>query len=272
MGGYISFEFAHIVSRAGAKVTILHRSERPLKNFDPELVDMLVDASREAGIEIHLNTPVDSVEKKEGRFVVRSGQKEFQADLVVHGSGVPDIDNLDLEKGGVRFDKKGIAVNEFLQSISNPSVYAAGDAAAVGPPLTPVAAMEGRTVAKNILKGNNTKADYYAITSVVFTSPPLASVGLSESEANKRGINFKVNYQDTSGWYSSRRIGLRHSGFKVFIDKDNNKIIGAHLLGHNTEEVINVFAVAMKAGMSADEMKNIRFSYPSNSSDIWYMI
>ncbi len=106
-GGYISFEFAHIASRAGAKVKILHRSQIQLKKFDHDLVDALMQASREIGIDVYLNTTPDSVEKKGQSLVVRAGEEVFQADMVVHGGGrVPDIDELDLEKGEIAFDKK----------------------------------------------------------------------------------------------------------------------------------------------------------------------
>ncbi len=272
-GGYISFEFAHVAARAGSKVRILHRSDRPLKKFDPDLVDAIIKASQEMGIEVQLNMPVNSIEKKSGKLVVHAGDKEFESDMVVHGAGrVPAIDDLDLEKAEIEVDKRGIVVNEYLQSVSNPAVYVAGDANGRGVPLTPVASMEGRIVAKNILEGNTTTPDYTAIPSVVFTTPPLASVGMQEEEAKKQGINYRKNYQDTSSWYTSRRIGLKNSGFKVLVDEDTNRIIGVHLLGHNAEEVINIFALAMRANISLEDIKNIIWGYPTSSSDINYMI
>src|SRR6185436_630558 len=99
------------------------------------------------------------------------------ADLVIHGAGrAPDIDDMALARGNVEREPRGVRVNEFLQSASNPKVYAAGDAAATpAPPLTPVATMESHAVASNLLKGNQTKPDYRAIPTVVFTTPPLAS-------------------------------------------------------------------------------------------------
>ncbi|MDI6886508.1 MAG: NAD(P)/FAD-dependent oxidoreductase [archaeon] len=118
-GGYISFELSHVAARAGAHVRILHRSKRPLKNFDPDLVDMLIKASQDLGIEIHLNMPVDSIEKKNGKLVVHAGENknEFESDMVVHGAGrVPAIADLNLEKAEIEADKRGFLVNEYLQS------------------------------------------------------------------------------------------------------------------------------------------------------------
>jgi glutathione reductase (NADPH) len=192
----------------------------------------------------------------------------------VHGAGrVPEIEDLNLEKAGVEYNKKGVSVNEHLQSVSNPNVYAAGDAAASsGLPLTPVASMEGRIVAANLLEGNRYTPNYTGVPTVVFTVPPLASVGLQEATARSQGLKFKTNYGDTSGWYSSRRVGMRFSGYKVLIEEGSNRILGAHLLGPHAEEVINFFAVAMRFGLSPDQLKEMRYSYPSHSDDISYMV
>ena len=165
-GGYISFEFAHVAARAGAEAQILHRSHRPLAGFNPDLVKQLVKATEAIGVEVHLESPVEAIEKSAKKLIVhtsrKSGKKSFQADLVVHGAGrVPEIDDLDLEKAGIAHTKKGVTVNDYLQSVSNPAVYAAGDAAASGGlPLTPVASMEGRVVAANLLNGNHQKPNY----------------------------------------------------------------------------------------------------------------
>lgn len=211
-GGYISFEFAHVAACAGGQVRVLHRGARPLTGFDPDLVNQLVQATRDIGVDIQLNTAVKAIEKDSTHLLVRAstenGEQIFEADLVVHGAGrVPEIDDLDLEKGGVNTGPNGVLVNEYLQSVSNPAVYAAGDAAASGGlPLTPVAGIEGLVVASNLLEGNRRTADYAGVPTVVFTVPPLASVGLQEETARERGLKFKTNRGDTSGWYSSRRV------------------------------------------------------------------
>jgi glutathione reductase (NADPH) len=286
-GGYISFEFAHIVARAGAKVTILHRGARSLDNFDPYLVEMLLQRTRELGIDVRLQTKVEAIESSKAnnnniiRYIVYAsntkdgGNYKIEGDMVVHGAGrVPEIDDLDLGAAGVeRENKKGVKVNEYLQSVSNPLVYAAGDAAASGgPPLTPVATYEGEIVATNLLEGNHVKPNYEGVPSVVFTIPPLASVGLQEEAARKQGLRFKINKASTAAWYSSRRIGEKYSGFKVLIEEDTDRILGAHILGTHAEEVINIFALAIRLGLKARDIKQAIFSYPANSSDISYML
>jgi glutathione reductase (NADPH) len=276
-GGYISFEFAHIAARAGAQVKILHRGFRPLFGFDPELVDRLAQATQDIGIDLWLDTAVEAIEKDGDHFLVHGLQngakQQFEADLVVHGAGrVPEIEDLDLEKAGVEYQKGGVTVNEYLQSVSNTAVYAAGDAAASGGlPLTPVASMEGRIVAANLLEGNRHKPDHTATPTVVFTVPPLASVGLQEDTAKAQGLSFKANYGDTSAWYSSRRVGMKHSGYKVLVD-GSKRILGAHLLGIHAEETINLFALAIRFGLTTDQLREMRYTYPSHSDDISYMV
>ncbi|MEO1291161.1 MAG: NAD(P)/FAD-dependent oxidoreductase, partial [Chloroflexota bacterium] len=128
-GGYISFEFAHIAARAGAETTILHRGERPLEDFDPDLVSELMTASSAVEIDVKVNMEVIAIRQSEKGYIVHTDTNEqFECDLVIHGAGrVPAIDDLDLDKAGIEHTHHGIVVNEYLQSVSNPIVYAAGD-------------------------------------------------------------------------------------------------------------------------------------------------
>jgi glutathione reductase (NADPH) len=277
-GGYIAFEFAHVAVRAGARVTIAHRGPRPLSRFDPDLVDQLVKSSRELGLDVQLGTEVVGVEQGSGQLAVRGStsgqQRTFEADMVVHAAGrVPEIDDMNLDTAGVAWDGQGVKVNEFLQSVSNPAVYAAGDAAAgAGRLLTPVASYEGVLVAANLLKGNTRKPHYLGIPTVVFANPPLAAVGLSESEAHEQALKFEVKKEITSDWYSSRRIAERYSGFKVLVEEGTDRILGAHLLGIEAEEVINLFGVAMRSGMRATDLKRMLYAYPTRGSDVPSML
>lgn len=273
-GGFVSFEFAHVAARAGARATIVHRGPRPLEAFDPDLVERLVERSRELGIGVELNADVQSVERGAGGFVVSAGQeRRFDADLVVHGAGrVPEIHDLDLAVANVKSEKRGVVVNEYLQSVSNPAVYAAGDAAASGAPLTPVADHQAGVVAVNLLEGNKQTANYDGLASAVFTTPPLASAGLTEAAARAQGLRFRVHREDMSGWLSTQRSGETVSGSKVLIEEDGGRILGAHLLGPHADEVINVFALAIRLRARADDLKSVLFAYPTICGDIPYMV
>ncbi|HCX64779.1 MAG TPA: NAD(P)/FAD-dependent oxidoreductase [Eubacteriaceae bacterium] len=277
-GGFISFEFAHIAAFGGSEVHILQRSEKPLKKFDSDLVSLLVKRSRELGIQVHLNTKPTRIEKMDGKYKVFADQKGesvvFECDRVFHGAGrIPDTDDLNLEAGGVREQKKGIAVNEFLQSISNERVYAAGDSAAsMGLPLTPVGGKESAEVIENILKGNHRQVDYSVMPSVVFTQPKLAKLGLTEEEALDQGIEIDGNKMDLKDWYTYKRTNEPYAMIKTVTEKKTGKLIGVHLLGSNADELINYFALIMKFDLPYEEVKKTIFAYPATASDLEYLL
>ena len=277
-GGYVAFEFAHLAAKAGAQIMIIERGEYPLKHFEKELVEHVLKASKAHGIEVLLETEATEVRKLDSGFQVVSkgteGEKVVESQLVVNAAGrVPEIDKLDLEKGKVAFGRKGIKVNEYLQSISNPRVYAAGDVAdSKGLPLTPVAVLEGHAVASNILKGNNKAPQYKEMPTVVFTSPPLASVGFTEEEARAQNKNFRVKSGDASGWFNAYRSQAEAYAYKVLISKEDDTILGAHLVGPSSDETINLFALAIKAKIPAKDLQSMMYSYPSWASDLSYMV
>jgi glutathione reductase (NADPH) len=276
-GGYIAFEFAHVAARAGARVTIVHRGSRPLPEFDPDLVDMLVRRTRELGIGVELEAEVSGVDVEGDHLTVRATQRgtehRFETDMAVHSAGrVPEIDDLDLAAAGVEREKRGVTVNAFLQSVSNPEVYAGGDAAASGPPLTPKASHDVEVLTANLLEGNRRTAHYDGIASAVFTLPPLASAGLTEDAARAGQVEYRRSWQDTSGWFNTRRVGETASASKVLIAKDMGRILGAHLLGPHADEVINLFAIAIRLGIPATDLKDVLYAYPTYGSDIRFMV
>ena len=150
---------------------------------------------------------------------------------------------------------------------------AAGDAAdSKGLPLTPVAVMEGHIVASNIIKGNTKKVSYPPMPSVVFTLPTLAAVGLTEAEAKSQKIEYQVNYNEVGNWFNAERLNVKEYAFKTIVDKEDHTILGAHLIGPNAEETINLFAIAIKTKMRINDLRTMIFSYPTLSSDIPYML
>jgi glutathione reductase (NADPH) len=269
----------------------------------------LVQKSRDIGIDVKLEAAVKSIDKSQSsskttttsfngdsrsKLVVYysspdSSKKDesnwnndeiplsrIEADMVIHGAGrEPNIDGLNLmNAAGIDYTRRGIMVNEYLQSVSNPAVYAAGDvAASKGLPLTPVASYDGAIAANNLIKGNTIKTDYAGLPSVVFAIPPLVSVGMQEKEAKDQGLRFSIKHEDTSGWASSRRVGETCTAFKVLVEEDTNRILGAHILGPHAEEIINIFSIAIRLGLTTKDLNDpILYTYPTNSSDIIYML
>ncbi|HSU92358.1 MAG TPA: NAD(P)/FAD-dependent oxidoreductase [Gemmatimonadaceae bacterium] len=279
--GYISLEFAHLAHHAGAQVIVLGRGT-PLPSFDEALVERLIQYSREIGIDVRLDHSVTAVEHVPGSAVFRvcvghgSSMHEIEADLVVHGAGrVPNSARLDPAAGRLELEHHGsIRVNEFLQSTSNPRVYAAGDV--VSPPgsipLTPVAGHEGSVVSANLLNGNSSRPDYRGTASVVFTIPTLSGVGLTEKAARAKGMQVRVATGDTTQWFTNRRVRERVGMFKTIIDEGTDRLVGAHILGGHGEEVINLFAMAIRFDLPVAELKKMIYAYPTGSSNVQYMV
>ena len=280
-GGYIAAEFSNIAAISGSRVTVLQRGERMLTGFDPDLVGWLMESFRALGITVATGAKVEAIERggtSGAEFTVRYASAgraaAIDADLVVHAAGRrPALRALDLQTGGVAVDDRGrLRLNEFLQSVSNPAVYAAGDAAQRGPPLTPVAARDGETVAANLLDGNTRTVDYRAVPTVAFTLPPIAAVGLSEAAARQASQSLRVRCGNASGWYTARRLAEPVYGFKVLIDEASRRILGAHLVGPAAEDTINLFTLAIRESLTTDALREAVFSYPTAASDIGYML
>lgn len=276
-GGYIAAEFSQIAARSGAHVTILQRGPRMLPQFEPELVGWLMESFDALGIEVRTNTVVTGIEVRGDGFVVL-GQSNGEAvsvaaDLVVHAAGrVPALQRLNLAAANIATEGGRIKLNEYLQSASNPSVYAAGDAARTGPPLTPVSSHDAKVVAANLLEGNHRKPDYRGVPSVAFTLPPIAAVGMGEEEARNSGLRYRVKSERTSDWYTARRLAERVYGYKTLVEEETGRLLGAHLVGPHADDVINLFGLAIRHGLTAVDLKDTIFAYPTGASDVGYMV
>ncbi len=277
-GGFISFEFAHIAARAGATPVVVDRGDVPLKGFDPDLVELLVTRSTEAGIDVRRSTTITSVEPAGNGFQVamdHDGRASIvETDLVVHGAGrIAELSRLGLDAGGIDHGPKGATVAGHLQSTTNPAVWAAGDSADTpGMALTPVAVFEGKVAASNMLKGETTVPGYDGIATVVYTIPELARVGMLEPDAHAAGIDLDVRYRDTSGWFSNYRIGETTAATKILIDRSTDTIVGAHMFGPEYGELINFCALAITLGLTTRQLKSMTASYPSVGSDLGSML
>ncbi|MGH9247090.1 MAG: FAD-dependent oxidoreductase, partial [Acidimicrobiales bacterium] len=274
----VSFEFAHIAARAGATPVVIDRRERPLKGFDPDLVELLVERSTTVGIDIRRDTAITSITTSPSGYAVTVDRDDtfetIETDLVVHGAGrVPELSRLGLAAAGIAHGPKGVTVAGHLQSTTNPAVWAAGDSADTpGMPLTPVAVFEGKVAASNMLKAETTVPDYDGVATVVYTIPELARVGMLEADARAAGLDLDVRYRDTGGWYSNYRIGETTAATKILIDRSTDRIVGAHMFGPEYGELINFCALATKLGLTTRQLKSMTASYPSVGSDLGSML
>ena len=276
-GGYVSMEFAHVAARAGSDVTVVDHHDCVLTGFDPDLVRLLQVYSERHGMHFRLNSRATGVEcQSDGSRIVRLENGDtINCDMVVHGAGrVPNISHLQLDIAKVNYSAGGIVVDEFMRSVSNPHVFAAGDCAAKSEPmLTPAANEEARAILKNLFETQPKATPAYGhIPAVVFTVPAIAAVGMSEKQARERGRKFDVRFKDTSTSSSVRKTGKTVAGFKLIIEKDTDLLLGAHLLGPAAEETINLFALAMRFDLTATDLKSTLFAFPTFAADVRKMI
>ena len=269
-GGYISLEFAHIAARSGAEVHVLQRGPEIMEGFDRELVHLLEKESEAIGISIHTNASAKSIEKTEDGYLVTATDQAgkemtWKTDYCMASTGrVPAIEGMDLEKANIKYTSSGIQVNPFLQSVSNPHVYAGGDVAMTeGVQLTPVAKLDGKTILDNLIRGNERKADYQHIPSVAFTLPRLATVGLSVEEAKKTGKRIKIHELDMSEWFSFKVMQEEHTKAIVILDEKDDVVLGAHILSDQADQLINYFAICCQLQLKVSDLKEIVYTFPS---------
>ena len=277
-GGYIAMEFAHMAVLCGVKVTILERGDRILKPFDSDLSEELKDASEALGITFVFDTDIKEVqaagEKMTIKYTKDQEEHTLDAEMIFNTSGrVPSIDELDLDKGNVAFTDSGISVDEYLQNTTNPNVYACGDVTdSKGLPLTPLSSKESKAVAHNLVSKERKKIRYAPQPSVVFTVYQLASIGMTEEEAEKENIPIEIKHKKISDWYNAKRMNIEHYSYKVILHKETEKILGAHILGPEAGESINLFAMAIANDMDRNDFRDLIFTYPSWASDVQSMV
>jgi glutathione reductase (NADPH) len=276
-GGVIAFEFAQLYARAGSKVTVLENAPQFLTAFDEDAVTQIVRESERIGMALHAGVKVKKIAARGARFAVTFEQdgasRTIEADRVVNGAGrIPDIDELDLAAGKVRLSDGRIDCDEYLRSASNPAIHVCGDAASGPLQLSPVATYEGGIVGRNIVNGPVAKPDYGCIPSCVFTVPALASVGMTEQEARKSGRAVKVHSKDMRDSMSARTYNEHAAWAKVIEEESSGRILGAHMVGHSGEELIHLFAFAIKFGITAANLHDTVYAFPTFSSDVKHML
>jgi glutathione reductase (NADPH) len=276
-GGVISLEFGHVYARSGTDVTILEALPQLLPAMDADAVAQLQSESERIGIRVKTNVSVKKIEPANGRLRVTFGhdgrEQALEADRIVNGAGrIANVDTLDLEAGNVAHANGRVAVDAYLRSTSNPAVHVCGDAVPISPQLSPIATYEGDIVDRNIVEGPKYSPNYGSMASSVYTVPALAAVGLSENAARKTGLAVDVHVNDMLGWFSARTYAETVAWSKVIVEKATDRILGAHFVGHAGQELVNVFALAMRFGITATQIRENVYAYPTFASDIKHML
>ena len=248
-GGYIAVEFASIFNGLGVRTTLVYRGTRLLRGFDAELGQRLAEEMSRKGVTIRFETDVAELRKGgEGVLVSFKDGSRAETGAMMFATGrKPNTRNLGLEQAGVQLDDAGAVVVNALFASSVDSIHAIGDVTnRIN--LTPVATAEGMALAKTLFRGEPTGLDYENIPTAVFAIPNLATVGLSEETARKRGHS--VETYKTS--FRALKHTLSGSGEKTFmklvVDAVDQRVLGAHMIGPDAGEIIQGIAIALKCG------------------------
>jgi glutathione reductase (NADPH) len=277
IGGVISLEFGHVYARAGSSVTILEALPQLLPAMDADAVARLQAESERIGLQIRTGVRIERIEASGGRFRVVFTHDRIEtaaeADWVGNGAGrVTDVEGLGLAVGQIDHDNGRIATDSYLRSTSNPRVYVCGDAVPTSPQLSPIATYEGDIVGRNIVDGPKHSPDYAGIATAVYTVPVLAAVGLTEAAAKAKGLVAEIHVNDMHDWFSAKTYAETVAWSKIIVDRASESILGAHFVGHAGHELVNIFGLAMKFGISASALREHVYAYPTFASDIKHML
>ncbi|MFA5703168.1 MAG: glutathione-disulfide reductase [Advenella sp.] len=250
-GGYIASEFASIFNGLGSRVIQLYRSEQILRGFDREIRDFVAGEMRKAGVEIRTNTNIASVEKtSEGLKATLEDGSVLVADQILYATGrAPNIKGLGFEALGGQTAKNGaIKVNERYQT-SIPSIFALGDVTD-RIQLTPVALAEAMVLVDDLFGKKQKKMSYEYIPTAVFTHPNIGTVGYSEEEAREKFGDIRVFRSEFRPLKHTLSGSTARVFMKLIVDVASDKVVGMHMAGDDAGEIIQGFAVAVKAGVT----------------------
>lgn len=248
-GGYVAVEFAGLLHALGVEVTQLYRGPLFLRGFDDDVRTTLAAAMRADGVDLRFDADVVRIDPDgAARVVTLTDGSRLRADRVLYATGRrPDVTGLGLEDAGVRLTPEGAIAVDAYSRTSVPNVWAIGDVTD-RIQLTPVAIKEGMAVARTIFGGVPTRPDHETVATAVFSHPPIATVGLTETEARARGGAIDV--------YRTTFRPLRHTMtgrdvrtmVKLVVDRDTGRVLGAHMVGEDAPEIIQGVAIAVKMG------------------------
>ncbi len=271
--GYIANEFAGIFNELGVQVTLGTRADKMLRSYDQELVEKLISMSREKGIDIRFNFGFKSVIKQaDGSLLIDGGDKGMvETDLLMWAIGrAPNSKGLGLEEGGVAVaDDGSIAVDDYNKT-NVPGIYAVGDVTN-RVQLTPVAIREGHAFADTVFGGKPRTIDYGSIPTAVFANPPLASVGITQEEAKASGVDHHIYKSDFRAMKNVLAGRNERALYKMIVDAKTDKVLGLHLLGPDSAEILQAAAIAVKAGLTKAQFDDTVALHPSMAEELVLM-
>ena len=271
--GYIANEFAGIFHELGVEVTLVTRGDKMLRSYDQEIVEKLVGISRGKGIDIRFDFKCPAVRKQaDGSLLIESGNgDDVETDLLLFAIGrVPKTKDLGLEAAGVALDADGAVIVDAHNATNLPSIHAVGDVTN-RVQLTPVAIREGHAFADSVFGNNPRTIDYSAIPTAVFSNPPIAGVGLTEEEARATLSDVKVYKSDFRAMKNVLAGRNERALYKMIVDGATDKVIGLHLIGPDSAEILQAAAIAVKAGLTKQDFDDTVALHPSMAEELVLM-
>ncbi|GAB57657.1 glutathione-disulfide reductase [Rheinheimera nanhaiensis] len=272
--GYIAVEIAGVLHALGTDTHLLVRKDRPLRNFDSDITDMLLERLAQDKLQLHTHTEVSRVEKTTaGSLTVycSNGTVFSNVDCLIWAIGrEPATDAINLAAAGVQTDKQGFIRTDKYQNTNVKGIYAVGDITGEAQ-LTPVAIKAGRMLAERLFNPALPDAhmDYALIPTVVFSHPPIGTVGLTEAEANAQygEGNVRVYRSNFAAMYNAITPHRALSCFKLVCAGANEKVVGLHGIGEGMDEVLQGFAVAMKMGATKADFDSTVALHPTSAEE-----
>jgi glutathione reductase (NADPH) len=268
--GYIAVEFAGIFNALGSHVCLVNRSETILRSYDQGIVERLLHLAMARGIEFHMNSEIRSVERvADGTLLVDIGGAEPEkVDQVLIATGrQANTTGLGLESAGIELGSRGEVPVDAFNKTSCDSIYAVGDVTD-RVQLTPVAIREGHAFADSVFGGKPRRVQYDAIPSAVFSQPPLAGVGLTEHQAREQYGNIRVYSADFRPMENIFSHRVERGLYKMVVDEASGKVLGIHMIGPDAPEILQVAAIAVKAGMTKADFDATMALHPTMAEEL----
>jgi glutathione reductase (NADPH) len=272
-GGYIAIEFAYVFRGLGAEVTLVHRGSQLLRGFDEDVRAEVTQGARAAGMDVHMETVITAVDElPQGRLgAVLAGGTRSATDVVMAAIGrIPNTAGIGLEAAGVAVRSSGAVQVDKRSRTSVAHIYAVGDCTdRIN--LTPVAIREGQAFADGVFGQKVTDVDYDCVPTAVFGSPPVGVVGLTEAEARAQFDQVDI--------YMARFRPLKHAlpgrdervMMKLVVDGDSQRVLGVHLVGPDAPEIIQVMAIAVRMGVTKEQLNATTALHPTTAEELVLM-
>ena len=268
-GGYVGLEFAHIFAGLGSEVSLIHHSSLVLRGFDEDVRRQVTTNLGIAGIRCRLEVTIDAIRRTpDGLSIELSDGDALEVDQVLYATGRrPNTAGLGLEALGVELDQWGSILVDDRSRTTVEHIYAVGDCTN-RLNLTPVAIRDGHAVADNLFGGEDRRVDHHQVPTAVFSQPPAAAVGMTEEDARAAGVEVEVHKTE----FRPLRYTLSGRGervmMKLVIDRGTDRVLGAHMIGRDAAEIIQIVAVAIKMGATRADLRRTTALHPTTAEEL----